>query len=87
MRELNHLADIFRNYDTFVIDLRGVMHNGVTLNSKAIDSWSIKKKFKKNSFFIHALGRVLAINFLLKMKMDKKYLEFVMIPVKQQCMQ
>ena len=38
MKELNHLADIFENYDTFIIDLWGVMHNGVTLNSNAIEA-------------------------------------------------
>ena len=38
MRELKHLSEIFENYDTFVIDLWGVMHNGVALNSKAIDA-------------------------------------------------
>ena len=53
MKELNHLADIFENYDTFVIDLWGVMHNGVTLNPKAVEAVDkFKKKFKKNSFFI-----------------------------------
>ena len=46
MRELNHLADIFRNYDTFVIDLWGVMHNGVTLNSKAIEAVDQLKKIR-----------------------------------------
>ena len=37
MKELKHLADIFKNYDTFIIDLWGVMHNGVTLNPNAIE--------------------------------------------------
>ena len=27
LKELNHLGDIFEKYDTFVIDLWGVMHN------------------------------------------------------------
>ena len=38
MKELNHLADIFEKYDTFIIDLWGVMHNGVTLNPKALEA-------------------------------------------------
>ena len=38
MKELNHLSDIFENYDTFVIDLWGVIHNGVALNPKAIEA-------------------------------------------------
>ena len=39
MKELKHLEDIFENYDTFVIDLWGVMHNGVVLNPKAIEAY------------------------------------------------
>ena len=38
MKELDHLADIFEKYDTFIIDLWGVMHNGVALNLKAIEA-------------------------------------------------
>ena len=36
MKKLNHLAEIYNSYDTFVIDLWGVVHNGVNLNIKAI---------------------------------------------------
>ena len=46
MKELKHLKDIFENYDTFVIDLWGVMHNGVVLNSKAIDAINQLKTIK-----------------------------------------
>ena len=38
MKKLNHLADIFENYDTFIIDLWGVMHNGILLNNKAMQA-------------------------------------------------
>ncbi len=37
MRNLNHLSEIFHYYDTYVIDLWGVMHNGINLNPKAIE--------------------------------------------------
>ena len=37
MRNLNHLSEVFHSYDTYVIDLWGVMHNGITLNPKAIE--------------------------------------------------
>ena len=48
MKELKHLEDIFENYDTFVIDLWGVMHNGVVLNPKAIEVVDqLKKNLKK----------------------------------------
>ena len=38
MKKLNHLAEIYKNYDTFIIDLWGVIHNGVKLNLKAIEA-------------------------------------------------
>ena len=80
MKELNHLADIFENYDTFIIDLWGVMHNGVTLNPKAIEAVDKLKKNSKKIVFLSNAPRPSSkvINFLLKMKMDKKYLENVM---------
>ena len=37
MRKLNHISEIFNDYDTFVIDLWGVMHNGISLNLKAME--------------------------------------------------
>jgi len=44
LKELNHLAEIFEKYDTFVIDLWGVVHNGVTLNPNAIEAVDQLKK-------------------------------------------
>ena len=80
MKELNHLADIFKKYDTFIIDLWGVMHNGVTLNPQAIEAVENLKKNSKKIVFLSNAPRPSSkvINFLLKMKMDKKYLEHVM---------
>ena len=80
MKELNHLADIFENYDTFIIDLWGVMHNGITLKPKALKAVDELKKNSKKIVFLSNAPRPSAkvINFLLKMKMDKKYLEHVM---------
>ena len=49
MRELNHLSDIYKSYDTFIIDLWGVIHNGVKLNLKAIDAVDQLKKNSKMS--------------------------------------
>ena len=46
MRELNHLSEISNNYDTFIIDLWGVVHNGIKLNSKAME---VIKNLKINS--------------------------------------
>ena len=80
MKELNHLSDIFDNYDTFVIDLWGVIHNGVVLNSKAINVVEQLNKNSKKVVFLSNAPRPSSkvINFLLKMNMNKKYLSNVM---------
>tara|TARA_B100001564_G_scaffold282813_1_gene245402 strand:+ start:73 stop:879 length:807 start_codon:yes stop_codon:yes gene_type:complete len=80
LRELDHLSDIFENYDTFVIDLWGVVHNGVMLNPKAIEAIEQLKKNSKKIVFLSNAPRPSSkvINFLLKMNMNKKYLSNVM---------
>ena len=79
MKELNHLEEIFQNYDTFIIDLWGVMHNGVALNPNAIEAVDNLKKHSKKIVFLSNAPRPSSkvINFLLKMKMSKKYLDHV----------
>ncbi|MDC1092907.1 TIGR01459 family HAD-type hydrolase [Pelagibacteraceae bacterium] len=76
MRELNHLSEIHDAYDTFVIDLWGVMHDGIKLNEKAMEAVAqLKKKSKKIVFLSNApRPSKKIVNFLLKMKMDKQYL-------------
>ena len=80
MKELDHLSNIFDNYDTFVIDLWGVIHNGVALNPKAINAVKqLKDKSKKIVFLSNApRPSSKVINFLLKMNMSKKFLSNVM---------
>ena len=80
MKELNHLSQIFRAYDTFVIDLWGVVHNGISLNEKAIETISELNKNSKKIVFLSNAPRPSekVVNFLLKMKMDKQYLSNVM---------
>jgi len=80
LRELNHLSEVFDAYDTFVIDLWGVIHNGIKLNDKAIEAVDqLKKKSKKIVFLSNApRPSVQVIDFLLKMKMSKNYLSNVM---------
>ena len=80
MKELNHLAEIFEKYDTFVIDLWGVVHNGVALNPNAIKAVDQLKKHSKKIVFLSNAPRpsLKVINFLQNMKMDKRYLENVM---------
>ena len=80
MKKLEHLSEIFNSYDTFVIDLWGVMHNGITLNTKALEAVEQLKKNSKKVVFLSNAPRPSAqvVDFLLKMKMDKKFLEHVM---------
>ena len=80
MKELNHLSDIYEKYDTFVIDLWGVVHNGVKLNSKAINVIDQLTSSSKKVVFLSNAPRPSSkvINFLLKMNMNKKYLSNVM---------
>ena len=80
MKELNHLSEIFDAYDTFVIDLWGVIHDGIRLNKKAIASIVELKKNSKKIVFLSNAPRPSAkvINFLLKMKMNKQLLTNVM---------
>ena len=76
MKELDHLSEIFSYYDTFVIDLWGVVHDGINLNKKAIETIDKLKKNSKKVVFLSNAPRPSSkvIDFLLKMKMDKKYL-------------
>ena len=80
LKELNHLSDIYKNYDTFIIDLWGVIHNGVMLNPKAIEAVEQLAKNSKKIVFLSNAPRPSSkvVDFLLKMKMDRKYLSNVM---------
>ena len=79
MRKLNHLSEISNNYDTFIIDLWGVMHNGIKLNSNAIEAIKNLNNSSKKIVFLSNAPRPSfeVIDFLLKMGMDKKYLSSV----------
>jgi HAD superfamily hydrolase (TIGR01459 family) len=80
LKELNHLSKVFKAYDTFVIDLWGVIHDGITLNEKAIEAVDQLKKHSKKIVFLSNAPRpsTKVVDFLLKMKMDRKYLSNVM---------
>jgi HAD superfamily hydrolase (TIGR01459 family) len=80
LKELNHLSEIYKNYETFVIDLWGVIHNGIRLNPKAIDAIEHLNNESKKIVFLSNAPRPSSkvINFLLKLKMDKKHLSNVM---------
>ncbi len=80
MEKLEHLSEITNSYDTYIVDLWGVMHNGIKLNSSAINT--IKKLFlndKKIVFLSNApRPSINVVNFLKKLKMDDKYLKNVL---------
>jgi len=80
LKELNHLSKVFKVYDTFVIDLWGVIHDGITLNKKAIEAVDQLNKHSKKIVFLSNAPRpsTKVVDFLLKMKMDRKYLSNVM---------
>ena len=79
MRDLNHLSEIFQPYDTFIIDLWGVMHNGICLNSKAVEVLEKLSENSKNIIFLSNAPRpsYKVIEFLKKLKMDDKFLSKV----------
>ena len=80
MKKLEHLSEVYSFYDTFVIDLWGVIHDGIRLNEKAIASIVELKKNSKKIVFLSNAPRPSAkvIDFLLKMKMNKQLLTNVM---------
>jgi len=77
LKKLEHLSQIYSSYDTFVIDLWGVMHNGILLNDKAIEAAdNLLKNSKKIVFLSNAPRPSEKVReFLKKLKMEKKYLE------------
>jgi len=80
LKELNHLSDIYKSYDTFIIDLWGVIHNGVMLNPKAIKVVEQLNNNSKKVVFLSNAPRPSSkvVNFLLKMNMKKEHLSNVM---------
>ena len=79
MRELNHLSEIYEVYDTFIIDLWGVMHNGITLNTQAVNTIeNLQKNYKKIVFLSNApRPSSKVVSFLRKLKMKEKFLSKV----------
>jgi len=77
LKKLEHLSEIYSSYDTFVIDLWGVMHNGICLNEKAIEVTSkLFANSKKIVFLSNAPRSSQKVReFLKKLKMEEKYLK------------
>ena len=79
MRDLNHLSEIVHSYDTYVIDLWGVIHNGISLNPKAIQVVENLSENSKKIVFLSNAPRPSSkvIQFLKRMKMNDKFLSKV----------
>ena len=79
MKKLNHLAEIYKNYDTYIIDLWGVIHNGIRLNSKAIEAVKKLIQNKKKVIFLTNAPRPCkdVKIFLRNLKIDEDLLENV----------
>tara|TARA_B110000967_G_C18793557_1_gene514588 strand:+ start:57 stop:863 length:807 start_codon:yes stop_codon:yes gene_type:complete len=79
VKKLNHLAEIYENYDTYIIDLWGVIHNGVKLNSKAIKAVENLIQNKKKVIFLTNAPRPCkeVKNFLRSLKINEELLENV----------
>ena len=80
MKKIDHLSEIYSQYDTFIIDLWGVMHNGIKLNGKAVNAVENLKNNKKKIIFLSNAPRPSesVVSFLKKLNMKEEYLENVM---------
>ena len=80
MKKLNHLEEIYKNYDTYVIDLWGVIHNGVKLNPRATEVVKNLIKKKKKVIFLSNAPRPSeeVKKFLQELKMEDQYLQNIM---------
>lgn len=80
MKKLEHLSEISDQYDTYIIDLWGVMHNGIQLNVPAIKAVEKLIEINKRIIFLSNAPRPSknVINFLRKLKMNEKFLKNVL---------
>ena len=77
MKKLNHLAEIYKDYDTYLIDLWGVIHNGVRLNLKA--NIKLIQNKKKVVFLSNAPRPSREVKkFLQELNMKNRYLKNIM---------
>ena len=81
MKKLDHLKNIINNYNHFIIDLWGVVHNGVRPYQGAMKTIEELYKNNKNYYFLSNAPRPVSDvrKFLTeKMKINKKYLVNIM---------
>ena len=79
MKKLDHIAEIVKSYDTYIIDLWGVMHNGIKLNASAIQVAENLYRLKKKIVFLSNAPRPSdkVKNFLKNLDMNEKFLKNV----------
>jgi HAD superfamily hydrolase (TIGR01459 family) len=80
IKKLDHLSEIYSEYDVFLIDLWGVMHNGIRLNTSAMRAVkNLEDKGKKIIFLSNAPRPTKkVVEFLKKLKMEEKFLKNVL---------
>ena len=80
MKKLKHLSEIYNLYDAYIIDLWGVMHNGIKLYPNAMEVVeNLNNNNKKITFLSNApRPNKNVINFLKKLNMEEKYLKKVL---------
>ncbi len=79
IKKLDHLSKIYHRYDAFIIDLWGVMHNGIVLSPSAVEAVNkLQDNNKKIIFLTNAPRPVKKVTeFLRKLKMEEKLLKNV----------
>ena len=80
IRKLENLSKIFHQYDAFIIDLWGVMHNGIKLNEAAINTVRKLNENNKKVIFLSNAPRPAkkVIEFLKKLNMEDSLLKNVL---------
>ena len=80
IKKLDHLSKIFQEYDAFIIDLWGVMHNGIVLNTSAMNAVrELDEKGKRVVFLSNApRPSKKVVEFLKKLKMEERFLKNVL---------
>jgi len=80
LKKLNHLSEVYNFYDAFIIDLWGVMHNGINLNSGAMEVIKNLTKNNKRITFLSNAPRPnkKVVSFLRRLNMNEGYLENVL---------
>ncbi len=80
IKKLDHIFEIHNEYDAFLIDLWGVMHNGIRLNTSAANAIKeLEAKGKKIIFLSNAPRPTKkVVEFLRELKMEEKFLKNVL---------